>query len=254
MDISWLTRRPIAHRGLHDASRGIIENTLPAAEAAIAKNYSIECDVLLSADGTVMVFHDDTLERLTLAAGAVGNKTLAEFKALPMRGTDAKVPTLEELLDLVDGRVGLIVEMKSLFPRHADERLVERVAALLSRYQGPVVTKSFDPEQLAAANRLMPGIANGIVADDASNPEDYGRSTRIDRFVLRHLLHMPRTRPRFVSYCVNDLPAPGPWVARHLFGLPVISWTVRSPADRARALASADQIIFEGFDPDTTPL
>lgn len=254
MDISWLTRRPIAHRGLHDASRGIVENTLPAAEAAIARGFPIECDVLLSADGTVVVYHDDTLERLTHGAGPVAAKTTAELKAIPFRDGDARVPTLQELLDLVDGRVGLIVELKSEFPRHPDDRLAERVAALVSRYRGPVVTKSFDPEVLAAMNRLLPEIAHGIVADDASDLEDYGRSTRIDRFVLRHLLHAPRTRPRFVSYCVRDLPAPGPWVARSIFGLPVISWTVRNEADRARALASADQIIFEGFDPETTPI
>jgi glycerophosphoryl diester phosphodiesterase len=253
MDFSWLTRRPIAHRGLHDAARGIVENTLPAAEAAIARGFSIECDVLLSADGTVVVYHDDTLERLTHGAGPVAAKTTAELKALRFRDGDAEVPTLQELLDLVDGRVGLIVELKSEFPRHPDDRLAERVAALISRYRGPIVTKSFDPEVLSAMNRLLPEVAHGIVADDARSIEDYGRSTRIDRFVLRHLLHAPRTRPRFVSYCVDDLPAPGPWMARRIFGLPVITWTVRSTEDRARALASADQIVFEGFDPDAGP-
>ncbi|TBW34312.1 glycerophosphodiester phosphodiesterase [Siculibacillus lacustris] len=253
MDFSWLTRRPIAHRGLHDQAAGIVENTLPAAEAAIARDFSIECDVVLSADGEVVVCHDETLERLTHGYGRVADKTMAQLRATHLKGSDARIPTLEELLDLVAGRVGLCIELKSFFPRRPDDRLSERVAALLDRYAGPVVTKSFDPEVLAACNRLMPGIAHGIVADDASDLDYYGHSGRVERFILRHLLHAPRTRPKFISYCVRDLPAPGPWVARKIFGLPVVSWTVRNAEDRARALASADQIIFEGFDPDATP-
>lgn len=250
-DISWLTRRPIAHRGFHDIGRGIVENTLAAAEAAVAKSFSIECDVLLSADGEVVVFHDDTLERLTTGSGRVDRKTMAELRALPMRGGGDHIPSLADLLDLVAGRVGLVIELKSDFPRHADDRLVERVAALLAPYDGPVVTKSFDPELVAAAHRIMPGIGHGIVADDATDLEYYGRFTRIERFVLRHLLHAPRTRPDFVSYCIGDLPAPGPALLRRL-GRPVITWTVRTPAERARAALYADQIVFEGFDPDAT--
>jgi glycerophosphoryl diester phosphodiesterase len=252
MDITWLTRRPIAHRGLHDARQGVIENTLSAAARAVEKGYSIEVDLLLSADGEVVVFHDDTLDRLTGASGRVDARTMAELRAIPMKGTTDRICSLPELLALVDGRVGLCLELKSEFPRRAEERLVRRVAEELAGYRGPVVTKSFDPEVVEAANRIMPGIAHGIVADDASDLDYYGRFTRIERFALRHLLHAPRSRPKFVSYGIRDLPAVGPWVARHVFGLPVITWTVRTAADRARARAHADQIVFEGFDPDRT--
>lgn len=253
MDFSWLTRRPIAHRGLHDAAHGVIENTLSAAAAAAAKGYNIEIDVLLSADAEIVVFHDDTLERLTTASGRVDARTMAELRAIPLEGTSDRIPTLDEVLAVVDGRVGLCIELKSEFPRRPDDRLVRRVAEVLAGYRGPVVTKSFDPDLVEAANRIMPRIAHGIVADDASDPEYYGQFTRMERFALRHLLHAPRSRPKFVSYCIGDLPAPGPWIARRFFGLPVITWTVRSAADRAKARASADQIVFEGFDPDTTP-
>lgn len=253
MDFSWLTRRPIAHRGYHDARNGVIENTLGAAARAVEKGFSIEVDLLLSADEEIVVFHDDTLERLTEGSGRVDARTMAELRAIPMKGTDDRIPTLDDLLALVDGRVGLCLELKSEFPRQPDDRLVRRVAERLAVYRGPVVTKSFDPDVVEAANRIMPQIAHGVVADDASNLEYYARFTRIERFALRHLLHAPRSRPKFVSYCVNDLPAPGPWVARRLFGLPVISWTVRSEEQRRRVLASADQIVFEGFDPDATP-
>src|SRR3954447_2744451 len=98
MGIAWLKARPIAHRGYHDRSAGRIENTLPAAEAAIAKNFAIECDLQLTADGEAVVFHDDTLERLTEAAvGPVRTRTLPELKAMALRRTDVRIPTLSEL-------------------------------------------------------------------------------------------------------------------------------------------------------------
>ena len=250
MDISWLTARPIAHRGLHDRAAGVIENTLGAAARAVAKGFNIEVDLLLSADEEVVVFHDDTLDRLTTATGRVDRRTMAELRAVPITGTDDRIPTLDDLLALVDGRADLCLELKSEFPRRPDDRLVERVAERLAGYRGPVVTKSFDPEVLAAANRIMPQVAHGIVADDASDLEYYARFTRIERFVLRHLLHAPRTRPKFVSYGCKDLPAPGPWIARRIFGLPVISWTVRNAETRRRLAPYVDQIVFEGFDPD----
>jgi glycerophosphoryl diester phosphodiesterase len=252
VDISWLTARPIAHRGLHDAANGVIENTLAAAARAVEKGYNIEVDLLLSADEEVVVFHDDTLDRLTTATGRVDRRTMAELREIPITGTSDRIPSLDDLLALVDGRVGLCLELKSHFPRRPDDRLVARVAERLAAYRGPVVTKSFDPEVVAAANRLMPAIAHGIVADDASDLEYYARFSRMERFVLRHLLHAPRTRPKFVSYGCDDLPALGPWIARRVFGLPVITWTVRSEEMRRRVLAHADQIVFEGFDPDAT--
>ena len=252
MDISWLTARPIAHRGLHDRAGGVIENTLTAAAREVAKGFNIEVDLLLCADEEVVVFHDDTLDRLTTATGRVDRRTMAELREIPITGTNDRIPSLDDLLHLVDGRVGLCLELKSHFPRRADDRLVTRVAERLAAYRGPVVTKSFDPEVVAAANRFMPAIAHGIVADDASDLADYARFSRMERFVLRHLLHAPRTRPKFVSYGCDDLPALGPWVARRVFGLPVISWTVRSEEARRRVLAHADQIVFEGFDPDAT--
>ena len=250
MDIAWLTARPIAHRGLHDVRRGVVENTLGAAARAVEHGFNIEVDLTLTADEAVVVFHDDTLDRLTGDTGRVDRRSLAELRALPMKGTSDRIATLDELLALVDGRVGLCLELKSDFPRRADDRLVTLVARRLEAYRGPVVTKSFDPEVVAAAHRIMPAIAHGIVADDASDLEYYARFTRIERFALRHLLHAPRTRPAFVSYCCDDLPAPGPWIARRIFGLPVISWTVRSEEMRRHVLAHADQIVFEGFDPD----
>jgi len=125
-----------------------------------------------------------------------------------------------------------------------------RVAEVLAGYGGPVVTKSFDPRLVVAARRHMPDLAHGIVAERADDPVWYGGMGRAGRFALTHLLHAPWSRPDFVSYSIRDLPAPGPRALRRLFGRPVITWTVASPADAAKAARHADQIVFEGFDPE----
>src|SRR3954453_7943472 len=111
----WLTSRPVAHRGLHQAASGIIDKIPPAAEAAAAGNFSIECDVQLTADGEAMVHHDDALGRLTEGSGALRHKTAAELKRVVFRDTLEKMMTLGELCALVAGRVPLLIEVKSAF-------------------------------------------------------------------------------------------------------------------------------------------
>src|SRR6195952_3236622 len=120
----WLTARPVAHRGLHDAARGIIENMPGAAAAAVAANFSIECDIQLTADGEAMVHHDDTLGRLTEGSGALLGMTSAELKAIPFRDTQERMMSLGDLCALVNGRVPLVIEVKSHFD--GDRRLVKR--------------------------------------------------------------------------------------------------------------------------------
>jgi len=245
--LDWLTARPVAHRGLHDPARGIIENTPSAFSAAIAGNYAIECDLRLSRDGEAMVFHDRTLDRLTTATGDVANRTAAELAGVTYKDSADRMPTLTQLCELVGGRVPLILELKSEFD--GDGRLVARVAEVLKSYPGPVAAMSFDPDQVARLAACAPGLPRGIVAERRySHPEWKGLRPR-DRFKLGHLLHAGRSRPHFVAYAVADLPAPAPLVARWLLGLPLLTWTVRTPAQRACAARWADQMIFEGFRP-----
>ena len=156
-DLDWLTARPIAHRGYHDRGARRIENTLPAAEAAIARNFAIECDLQPTADGRIVVFHDDTLDRLTEASGPVDTRTLAELRAIRLHDSDAGIPTLEELLDLVDGRVPLVIELKSRWD--GDRRLERAVAPILADYSGPAAVMSFDPMSMVAMRRLAPSPA-----------------------------------------------------------------------------------------------
>jgi glycerophosphoryl diester phosphodiesterase len=240
----WLTARPFAHRGLHDAAAGVIENTATAFQAAIDGGYGIECDVQVSADGEAMVHHDDTLGRLAEGEAPLATLGAAELKAVRFRATGDRMITLGDLCDLVAGRVALLVEVKSRFD--GDRRLVRRVADVLGAYKGPVAAMSFDPALVAFVRIRAPGLVRGIVAEGRF---DWDELTRWQRCRLAHLLHGGSTRPHFVAYAVRDLPAAAPLIARHLFGRPLLTWTVRSAAERQRAARWADQIIFEGWRP-----
>jgi glycerophosphoryl diester phosphodiesterase len=239
----WLTARPIAHRGLHDAAHGIIENTPSAVTAAIAGNYAIEIDLQVTADGDAMVHHDDALGRLTDGSGPLAAMTAADLKRVAFRATADRMMTFGDLCDLVGGRIAMFVELKSHFDR--DERLVAHAAKVLATYAGPVAVISFDPRMVIGLRRHAPRVVRGI---DAERRFADGPLNAWQRCALAHLLHAPATRPDFVSYRVDDLPAPATSVARRL-GLPVVAWTVRTPEQRQRAAAFADQMIFEGFRP-----
>ncbi|MBS0245878.1 MAG: glycerophosphodiester phosphodiesterase [Proteobacteria bacterium] len=244
----WLTLRPIAHRGLHDAAAGVIENTASAFAAAIAGDYGIECDVQVSADGEAMVHHDDTLGRLTEGNAPLASLPAAALEVVPFKATADRMLTLSDLCELVDGRVPLVIELKSRFD--GDLRLARRVALVLAGYRGAVAVMSFDPAPIATLRTLAPSLTRGIVAErHYSHAEWAGLSPAMKRN-LAFFLHAPSTRPQFVAYSVKELPAAAPWLARHWFGLPLLTWTVRSPADRATAERYADQMIFEGFRPD----
>jgi glycerophosphoryl diester phosphodiesterase len=245
--LDWLTARPVAHRGLHDAKAGIIENSASAFAAAVSGNYAIECDLRLSADGEAMVFHDRTLDRLTTASGDVISRSAAELAEVAFKHTGDRMLTLAGLCDLVGGRVPLILEMKSEFD--GDRRLPARIAEVLKAYSGPVAAMSFDPDQVGALLSLAPGLPRGIVAERRYDHPEWAALKDGDRFRLAHLLHALKTRPHFVAYAVNDLPAAAPLIARWLFGLPLLTWTVRTQAQRACAKRWADQMIFEGFRP-----
>lgn len=243
----WLVARPIAHRGLHEAGRGVIENSPTAALAAIARGFAIECDVQLTADGEAVVFHDFTLERLTEGSGRVDAQTAAALAAIPMRGTSDRLMTLPDFLALLAGRTPLICEIKSRFD--GDMRLTERVAAIVNASDAPVALKSFDPAVVTALKSLAPRHARGIVAMlDYSYP-DYALCTPQQKHAMANLLHFAQSEPDFISWQVRDLPTAAPYLCRAALKMPVMTWTVRTDDDRARAAAHADQMVFEGFVP-----
>jgi glycerophosphoryl diester phosphodiesterase len=243
--LDWLIARPIAHRGLHDINSGIVENTMAAFAAAMAGNYAIECDLQLTADGEAMVFHDQTLDRLTAATGPVVGRTAAELKKMKLRRSAETIPTLDELLHGVRGRVPLLLELKSHW--NGRTTLVYRALEVLKTYRGRFGLMSFDPDLVEAMKYCSPATVRGIVADRADHPS-WRRLPLPRRLQLRHFLHLERTLPHFVAYDAGGLPWP-PVQRLRQAGVPVVSWTVRSAAEASAVRRYCDQITFEGFRP-----
>jgi glycerophosphoryl diester phosphodiesterase len=239
--LDWLTARPVAHRGLHDAGTAIVENTPSAFSGAVAGQYGIECDLQIAADGEAMVFHDDTLDRLTVQQGPLAARASRDLKTIAFKATEDRMITLGELCDLVGGRVPLILELKSRFD--GDMRLAERIASVVQGYAGPVAAMSSDPAVVSALRAAAPGLPRGLVTQSRPDPEVPSGSR------YRYVGGALRARPHFLAWSVHDLPGFWPLLGHWGFGLPLLTWTVRTEAERLRARRWADQMIFEGFRP-----
>jgi glycerophosphoryl diester phosphodiesterase len=241
--LDWLTARPIAHRGLHDCGRGVIENTASAFAGAIAGGYAIECDVQLTADGGAVVFHDHHLERLTCSRGWLKQQTVPELKKVELRQTTDRIQTLAELLEQVGGRVPLIIEIKSHWD--GDCTLAEQVLKTTEKYPGPYAIMSFDPDVLGCVEERSPDTVRGIVADRAKG---YSHISFARRLEMRRFSHCLWTRPHFISFQWQAMPF-APVNRFRAAGWPVISWTIRSAEEASVARRYSDQITFEGFIP-----
>ncbi len=248
--MSRLFDRPIAHRGLHDRARGVIENSRSAFEAAIAHGYAVECDVQLSSDGVPYIFHDDTFERLTSATGRSDAMPIAQVKQLVLTdsSTNDVPPLFTEFLQIIGGRTQLQIELKQQSDAAKTERLASEVAKALVGYQGPYTIESFDPNLLVACRRAGIAAPLGIITYGYDEPEWEGDLAGWKKVVLRNLLHWPLTRFDFISCRDNALGQPSVRFFRSL-GKPVTSWTIKSAESAAAALRQADQIVFEGFLP-----
>ena len=241
--------RPIAHRGLHNAAAGIIENSGPAFAAAIAAGYGIECDLQPASDGTAMVFHDQSLARLVDAPGQTTDHGPAALARLSYKGdASARILRLAELLDLVAGRVPILVEVKSAWEA-PDPRFIASIARDLAAYRGPYAIMSFDPSVVAVLKPLLPGAPRGIVSGLYQPSWSDGKLDADRSYRLSHLIESRAAEPDFFAYHVKALPTPVTRFLREGLGLPLFAWTVRSREDIATARQWADAPIFEGIDP-----
>ncbi len=241
--------RPIAHRGLHAARRGLVENTLPAFEAAIAKGYGIECDLRAAAGGHPVVFHDLTLNRLVRGRGPLAALDPAALKRATFRDGVTRIPAFADLLDLVDGRVPLLVEIKSEWDP-PDRVFLGKLCKMAQGYRGPIAFMSFDPAVMASVKELSPGVPRGIVSGNYTGAGWWNRKISKARALrLRDLLESAAVAPDFFAYQIGALPTPVTQFTREVLGLPLFTWTVRTAKDRARAAKWADAAIFEGFEP-----
>jgi glycerophosphoryl diester phosphodiesterase len=239
---------PIAHRALHDVTDGRPENSRAAIRAAIAAGYGIEIDLQLSADGHAMVFHDYKLDRLTQASGPINLLTRKQAQAIALRGGDGEcIPDLAEVLDLVAGKVPLLIETKDqdgqLGPNVG--RLEQAAAVALQGYSGPVAVMSFNPNSVAEFARLLPDLPRGIVTS-AYDPVRWSVLTGQVCDRLREIPDLERVGASFISHEAGDLSRPLVQQLRDR-GLPVLCWTITSQAEERAARVFADNVTFDGY-------
>jgi glycerophosphoryl diester phosphodiesterase len=239
--------RPIAHRGLHVPEGDRIENTAPAFGAAIEKGYGIECDLRPAADGTPMVFHDLSLGRLIDARGRITDYGPADLARMRYKRADTRIMTLADLIDLVDARVPLLVEIKSEWD-DTDPAFLKAIVKQAKRAKGPLALMSFDPGVMAKIKEAAPKIPRGIVSGQYKGDGWWLDTLDPDRaYRLTHLLESGPAAPSFYAYHVRSLPTPVTRFVRECLGLPLFTWTVRTPAELRTAEDWADAPIFEGL-------
>jgi glycerophosphoryl diester phosphodiesterase len=241
--------KPIAHRGLHDAAAGRVENTAAAFAAALDKGYGIECDLRPSSCATPMVFHDDTLERLVEHRDPVHTHAAPTLKRFKFRqGTD-RMLDLAELLELVGGRQPILAEIKSEWAP-PDRAFLAAIAKLAISYRGPLALMSYDPAVMAVIKELAPGVPRGLVSGLIEEEDHWQGKLGPERaYALSHLLESRAAAPDFFAYHVGALPTPVTRFVREALGMPLFTWTVRTEEERAVAARWADAPIFEGYEP-----
>lgn len=231
--IAWIGAQDFAHRGLHGG--GTPENSRAAFAAALAAGHGIELDVQRSGDGQAVVFHDDTLDRLTADTGPVQRRTAAQLGAITLAGSTETIPSLRQVLDQIAGTAPVLIEVKS----KRDIRIAAlclAVRRVLEGYTGPHAVMSFDPRvsRWYAAN--SPHTVRGLIVSE-------GEDRALPGKVRRHLA-LWHARPDFLAYDVRDLPSRFA-AAQRRRGLPVATWTVRDVEHEDRAREYADAAIFE---------
>ena len=244
---AFLTR-PIAHRALHDAAKGRPENSRAAVEAAVNQNFGIEIDVQLTSDNQALVFHDYDLDRLTIARGHIRERSAADLATINLKNSAEGLPTLREILEIVAGKVALLIELKDqdggLGPDVGP--LEAAVASNLEDYQGPVAVMSFNPHSVSAMQTLLPNAPRGLVTD-AFKSDNWPISEKR----LNEVAQIPdyeRVGASFISHNRRDLDMPRVAELKKA-GATILCWTVRSSVEEAEAREIADNITFEGYLP-----
>ena len=236
---SWLVCQPIAHRGLHD--KDIPENSLPAFQNAIDNGYAIELDVQMIADGTLVVFHDDSLSRLTNNDGYLKFLNKSDLEILTLKGSKEKIPTLEDVLLFIKGQTPILIEIKN---KGKVGQLEQKVIDLLKDYKGEFAVQSFNPFSLNYFKHHAPSILRGQLSG-------YFKGEKLayfKEFLLKRMAFNKNiSEPHFISYDATTLP--NRFVKKYK-NLPLLAWTVRSKEDYLKVVKHCDNIIFENFIPE----
>ena len=231
-----------AHRGLHNDERA--ENSMSAFKAAVDGGYGIELDIRLSKDGKLVVFHDDTLDRVCGREGKVIDFIADELATFKLSGTNDGIPLFSDVLSLVDGKIPLLVEIKE---NAGDSTVSHAACEMLKGYKGEFIIESFNPMSLKVVKDEYPEIPRGILSHRYF---EYEKSRKPLFFLLQSLLLNFLCRPAFIAYDHRHADAFGLRFVRAFFKVPTIAWTVRSAEDEAIARKNGfDGIIFENYLP-----
>ena len=226
--MNWLNKLPIAHRGLHSNANNIYENTKESFLAAVNENYAIECDVVLSKDHEVVVFHDENLKRLCNLDKNVSSLTMNELRSLKIYESNSNIISLDEMLHVVSAHVPIIIEIKGKFTPFIEERIQE----IIRSYRGPIALKTFNLISVEWLIKFLPYVYKGLVIDSNTNNFESILDLNID-FVSCDIEFIE-------SNLVDRLKKKG---------LPIITWTVDNEDKKKKANLIADNIIFENIRP-----
>ncbi|HIW22143.1 MAG TPA: glycerophosphodiester phosphodiesterase [Candidatus Dorea intestinavium] len=242
-DLDNFKKQIFAHRGFHNIKKEIPENSTAAFTRALAMGYGIEIDVHLTKDKRLVVFHDHSLLRVCNAPGEIEDYTFSELKNLRLLDTKETIPSLEEVLALINGQVPLLLELKSV---GTSTTLCSYVAEALSTYEGSVFIQSFSPLDLRWFKKHKPQYIRGQLSSDLVKT-DQGRPL-IPRFFLSHLLCNFLSRPDFISYHYKSLKPVSTFLLHRLFKVPYAVWTLRKKKDYQKLLKDYDFFIIEDFE------
>ncbi len=232
-----------AHRGYHCHGKGIPENSIPAFKAAIKKDYGIELDIHITKDRQLVVFHDDTLARMCKNDKRPEEMTLQELKGCTLLDTKEHIPTLEEVLSLIGGRVPLLIELKM---PDSSTALCKRAYKTLKNYHGPYLIQSFNTLGLRWFYENAPHILRGQLASNLTKSDK--KPHFLFRFLAKHLLLNFWGHPDFISYKLSDLPTPNTTLIRKIFNTPFAVWTLRDKKALEEGIRYYDMQIFEKTD------
>lgn len=250
MKMDEIFAHPIAHRGLHDRKKGVIENSKTAFQRAIKAGYAIECDLQLSGDDIPVVFHDPELDRLTKQTGPLAKLSAGQLTRIRLTASKkADTPqTLTQLLEQVDSQVPLIVELKNQ-QDNKNEALSKAAVEAVREYKGPIVFKSFYPSILAYVRAAGFSGPTGIIITEITPENDhYHELSAFERLMVHSLLHYPKSKFNFISANYDALDLPAVRFFRKI-GFPVMTWTIKSFEIEQKTRGHADQLVFENYLP-----
>lgn len=242
-DVSALRGFLYAHRGLHDNQNSAPENSLTAFKNAVESGFGMELDVQLTKDGQLVVFHDKTLKRMCGADECISEHTYAELQKYTLLGSAERIPLFSQVLELVNGRVPMIVEIKHY---GSVNRIAKETNALLSRYKGPYCVESFHPLAMRWFKKNAPQVIRGQLASGVITRE----SPSYQQAVLKYLLVNALSRPDFISYDIREDKNASIFLLNRLFRPLWVAWTVRSGDEQEKAKQKYDLQIFEGYMPN----